>query len=192
VAQKNHKGFTLVEMILTVSILVVVTAVVGAAVMDSFRSFSANKKLEDDQYNARMALLAITREAHKEYNRVTFANDDDTSGTLLRLRNIDQPVDGDDISTDDERTQDEVTFALVNGWLRRTTLKADGAVMNEINDYAEIQSVTFEKVPYTSPNGTQEPGPLNWLRIKIICNGADNTGGLELSTTISLSRILPN
>ncbi|MCL2665949.1 MAG: type II secretion system GspH family protein [Defluviitaleaceae bacterium] len=62
---KKNKGFTLLELIVTLSIVVMVTAAAGSALFSAFQSYSVNLKIQDDQYNARLALLAMTRDVHR-------------------------------------------------------------------------------------------------------------------------------
>jgi prepilin-type N-terminal cleavage/methylation domain-containing protein len=62
---KKNKGFTLVELIVTVSILGLVMAVLGGAIISTFQAFT-NHRIRDRQHRAetqaRLALLAIVRD----------------------------------------------------------------------------------------------------------------------------------
>lgn len=64
-AQKKSRGVTLVELIVSVALLAVVMAAAGSAVYSASQSFAITRKMQEDEYNARLALLSITREVHR-------------------------------------------------------------------------------------------------------------------------------
>jgi prepilin-type N-terminal cleavage/methylation domain-containing protein len=186
---KSTKGFTLVELILAVSIIAIVTAAVATAVFDNVNSIIANRKLEEDQYYARLALLSITREVHHGFTHITV---NDTADKLtLHLRNG-SPVDD----------SPGVDYVFENGILYRDDPPKNGY-------YSSIHpiSIKLDEVVFRTVNNNHIKDPDNpdnfengepkkdengtWLYIKIKCNGIDDTDGegLELETTISTNRI---
>ena len=98
---KRTGGFTLTELILSLAILLAVVALAGSAFMTAMESFALSRQLQDDQYNARMALLSICREARRG---VTASYD---GGTLTLAR-----TDGGSV----------VRYAVVEGELTRTVV----------------------------------------------------------------------
>ena len=60
----NKKGMTLIEMILAVSLLTGITLGALSAIMYVLSSNAAQMQIETDRYNARMALLSISREVN--------------------------------------------------------------------------------------------------------------------------------
>ena len=59
---KIKKGLTLVELIIAMAILLIVTSVTGMAFSSAMESFTADRVLQDTEYDARLALLSITRD----------------------------------------------------------------------------------------------------------------------------------
>jgi type II secretory pathway pseudopilin PulG len=183
---KNNKCFTLIELVLTFSILAIVTAAVATAVFDNVNSIVVNRKLEDDQYMARLALLAITREAHRGLKATV-----DPYNVTLSLT---------------DSSNDGVIYSFVDGVLKRDDITTGGDTYDStIHPIAvELNEVVFrtidnpnEKNPVDNPDDFNDKGdPENvpdgkWLYIRIKCNGIDGDGdeGLVLKTTISTSRI---
>lgn len=77
--RKSTRGFTLVELIVSVAMLSIVMAAAGSAMFAAAQSYAETKKMQDDEYNARLALLAITREVHRGVTEL------DASGSELRI-----------------------------------------------------------------------------------------------------------
>jgi len=59
------KGLTLIEILISVALLTGVTLGALSALMYVFANNNAAIKLEEDRYNARMALLSVSREVHR-------------------------------------------------------------------------------------------------------------------------------
>ena len=79
----RHQGFTLIEMMVTVSILAIL---LGVAV-PSFQSFVANQKVKSASYDLSMALVAARSEAVKRNADITIAPetvDDWVSGWTVK------------------------------------------------------------------------------------------------------------
>jgi len=62
---KSKRGATLLELLITISILVVVIGMATSAVFSAIQSYTLTKRLQDDEYNIRMAALSISREIHR-------------------------------------------------------------------------------------------------------------------------------
>ena len=62
---KIKNGLTLVELIITLGILLVIISVVGMAFTSAMESFAVDRKLQDTEYDARLTLLAITRDIRR-------------------------------------------------------------------------------------------------------------------------------
>lgn len=62
---KKTRGLTLVELLISVALLALVTVCAGTALFSAFQSYAVTAKLQEDEYNARLALLSMTREAHR-------------------------------------------------------------------------------------------------------------------------------
>jgi len=61
---KKSKGFTLVELIVTISIMVVVIGAAGAVMTSGFETYRADRRLQTAQVHIRNAMLAIQRDVH--------------------------------------------------------------------------------------------------------------------------------
>ena len=81
---KNKRGATLLELIVTLSILAIVIGMAASAVFSALPSYVLTKRLQEDEYNIRMAALSISREIHRgvEEGGVTF------SSSVLTLKMI--------------------------------------------------------------------------------------------------------
>jgi len=62
---KSKRGATLTELIISVSILVVVVSMAFSAVLSAIQSYALTERLQNDEYNIRMAALSISREIHR-------------------------------------------------------------------------------------------------------------------------------
>jgi prepilin-type N-terminal cleavage/methylation domain-containing protein len=100
---KRRGGFTLTEVIIALAILLIVVVSAGAVFMSAMQSFALNKQLQDDQYNVRMALVALSQDAHK-------SREADVTGGVLTLSG----------------GAETVTYTVVNGELLR-----NGAALTE-------------------------------------------------------------
>jgi prepilin-type N-terminal cleavage/methylation domain-containing protein len=63
-ADKKSKGFTLVELIITIAVLSIVTVIMGSVFMRTMSNKKLAEKMLNDQYNARRALLTMSRDLH--------------------------------------------------------------------------------------------------------------------------------
>ena len=59
---KNKGGATLAELILCAAIMAVVMLAVGAVMLSAFQSYARTAKIQEDEYNIRMAVLSISRQ----------------------------------------------------------------------------------------------------------------------------------
>jgi len=62
---KSKRGATLTELIVSISILVIVVSMATSAVFSAIQSYALTERLQDDEYNIRMAALSISREIHR-------------------------------------------------------------------------------------------------------------------------------
>jgi len=62
---KSKRGATLLELIITFSILTIVIGMAVSAVFSAIESHALTTRLQDDEYNIRMAALSISREIHR-------------------------------------------------------------------------------------------------------------------------------
>jgi len=65
VNRKSNRGATLLELIITISLLVIVIGMAASAVFSAVQSYALTTRLQDDEYNIRMAALSISREIHR-------------------------------------------------------------------------------------------------------------------------------
>ena len=61
----NRRGATLLELIITISLLTVVIGIAASAVFSAVQSYALTVRLQEDKYNIRMAALSISREIHR-------------------------------------------------------------------------------------------------------------------------------
>jgi len=59
---KKNRGATLTELIICIAILATVMSIAGAALFDAFHSYAITTKIQEDEYNLRMAALSISRQ----------------------------------------------------------------------------------------------------------------------------------
>lgn len=100
--RKSARGMTLIELILAVGILAIVAVAVGSAMVAATKSYALTAKMQDDEYNARLALLSITREIHRGVTEI-----DIVSGSVFTMEI--KPVSG-----------ETVTYTFSGGELTRT------------------------------------------------------------------------
>ena len=62
---KSKRGATLLELIITISILAIVIGMAASAVFSAVQAHALTVRLQDDEYNIRMAALSISREIHR-------------------------------------------------------------------------------------------------------------------------------
>jgi len=65
VNKKSKRGATLLELLITITILVVVIGMAASAVFSAITSYSLTARLQEDEYSIRMAALSISREIHR-------------------------------------------------------------------------------------------------------------------------------
>jgi len=82
---KNKRGATLLELIVTLSILAIVIGMAASAVFSALPSYVLTKRLQEDEYNIRMAALSISREIHRG---VLEKDGVDFSSSVLTLKMI--------------------------------------------------------------------------------------------------------
>ena len=59
---KKTRGATLTELIICIAILATVMTIAGAALFNAFHSYALTTKIQEDEYNLRMAALSISRQ----------------------------------------------------------------------------------------------------------------------------------
>ena len=62
---KSKRGASLLELLIAISILVTVIGMAASAVFSAIESYTLTERLQDDEYNIRMAALSISREIHR-------------------------------------------------------------------------------------------------------------------------------
>lgn len=159
---KKNAGFTLLELIVAISMLSLLTVGVGLVISSAYNNREINRKIQEDEYNARLALLFITREAHKGVSGTDISpnpevNPDDNSRLTLTM------LDG-----------DETTFELNSKNMLDCTYNGDSFAPVELKEF-KAKTVGIE--------GDYDPHG-RWLKIEITC-----VNGLKLETTVSISRI---
>ena len=194
---KINRGMTLVEMIITLAVLLVVMSVVGMAFSGAMESFATDRKLQDAEYDARLALLSITRDIrrsevvgwtgnilelrHETDGRIRYFTETDAV-TGLTLKRVGLPVDTDNGDKPDASSPgvSPVTF------------------FNLPNTNSEIDLVRFEifGLIYDDITGkfidTDDPEEsIDRVKIILIIDSKipERADLSEISTTISTKRI---
>jgi len=65
---KKNSGFSLVELVVTMSVLVIIFAILGQAAMAAFNSFAvlqSRQEIHTNQQSIRLAVLSVTRDARE-------------------------------------------------------------------------------------------------------------------------------
>ena len=62
---KSKRGASLLELIITISILAIVLSIAASAVFSAVQANALTTRLQNDEYNIRMAALSISREIHR-------------------------------------------------------------------------------------------------------------------------------
>ena len=171
-SNKKNKGFTLVELIITMVAVVIVLVVLGNAMLSLFQQQHFAERLRADQYNIRMAALAITRQVRHGYADVVI---DYSNPNILRLE-----YDG----------GAAIIYTInAGGELVRTTEGSPPITLPfvpvELSDF-EVERREIE-ITGTPPNeyaifNPDDDG--NWLSMTL--TGVE---GIEIETIISISRI---
>jgi type II secretory pathway pseudopilin PulG len=79
VKAKNTKGFTLIEMIITITVLIIVVGIIGGTLMVTFQNFAAlnsRSAVHNEENQIRMALLSMVRDVRYS-DRVFAAGQDE-------------------------------------------------------------------------------------------------------------------
>lgn len=137
---KKTRGMTLVELLVTLALLMVVITAAGSAILSAFQSYSINRQLQEDEYNARLALLSMTREAHRGVSGVTV-----TEGA-----NADTP-DTLEIVTLDGKS---IVFSIADGRLCREAPEGSTPVA-----FVEVDMLNFKA----------EFSEERWLTLRVTC-----------------------
>lgn len=91
---KKNRGMTLVELIIAIAILAIIVAAMSSILMYTFGAYNNNKEVQQEQHNTRLALLSISRQAHRgvdsaefdfDTNELTFTMYDGTSTVKFYL-----------------------------------------------------------------------------------------------------------
>ena len=161
--KKSKKGFTLVELLVTVSILVFVMAAAGGALAISMQNMAFINEVTEDQANARQALLTIARDARQATHIYT-----DASGQILYMNLTDAAGD-----------RRNIRYVLNQGRVERGVTLEGGAVAATEFIGARLNRFRAE----ISDQRSDPDHPKNELLITI--EGVN----IDLSTRVSLSRL---
>jgi len=85
---KSKRGVTLLELIVALSILVIVVGMATSAVFSAIQSYALTTRLQDDEYNIRMAALSISREIHRGVLEGGVIFSSSVSSSVLKLEMI--------------------------------------------------------------------------------------------------------
>jgi len=160
---KKNKGFTLIELIITIVASIVVIAAIGNVTLSFFQYQRVTEEIRADQYSIRMAALAITRQIRHG---------------------------GADIEIPDPNTlklvyEDGVVIYTIDssGLLSRTTQDNPPIILPFVP--VDMQGFIVDRMGMDG-FGQFEPNPDgNWLSMRLV-----GTQGIEIETTISINRII--
>jgi len=164
---KNQKGFTLVELLLTLAILAVVTAAAGSALFSAFSSYALSARLQEFQYEARLSLLGISREIHRGTDSVSIGTDAN-GNSILTLNMHDGTA--------------QITYSIDN----------NGMLVREINPNIGIGTSPIPFISVAMDRFTVTPDPDlgdRRLYITIEKNVGLNNDTEKLDTVVSRSRV---
>ena len=150
----------------------IVVSAAGSVLYAAFQSLRIAQKLQDDQYNARMALLGITREIHRGFSQtdITITGTAEANDKALMIQ-----IDYDAY----------ITYRLMEGMLTRTITSGYDSTVNYIPVKIDSFFVDFGRFIDKKPNTVFTTDKnTRFISIAIVCS--DET---ILKTSISISRI---
>ncbi|MCL2014258.1 MAG: hypothetical protein FWG69_04640 [Oscillospiraceae bacterium] len=172
-------GATLIELLVTLGIVLLISAVLGGVLWYALQMQSANQRLDEDQYNLSLSLLSISREAHRGV--IKFPEEPQTGEGQLVIDVLDESTD---LSDMEKITGTAVTYQLVNGTLQRTIEKVEYNMMSG----TPVRDVTpggSSPINFTPTELVSFHSEINDGKLTMSAEGAH---GMKLSTTIALSR----
>ena len=158
--KKKTNGLSLVELIVTIGIMAVVITAAGSVIFSSMQTQIANIQIQENQVQIRMALLAMTRDAHASEHIIDYGPE-----TLVL------EADGVTITYTIEYVIEIGDYLL---WRTITPPAAEGTW--------PIPFVPARISEFSTSRDTIENN--DWLTIEIAAEE------LEVSTTISMQRIV--
>jgi prepilin-type N-terminal cleavage/methylation domain-containing protein len=186
---KQSAGFTLVEVLVSLSLLAMVMWVAGGAVYMASDSYGITARMQDDEYAARIAMLNISRELHRGWHEVEYTpampHDDDGDGdpeyyddAWLKLSGL-------------EGAEITYTFNRQIGGAGKLTRAINAGASPVAFDEIGLKGFVIEVEGFSAdPDGhfkikEDYPG-FPRLKITLACEN-----GLEVATKVALLRIPP-
>lgn len=184
--KKRHDGFTLAELLVTMSIFIIILTVAVGIFANVLRGQRTLTQLVSVNNNAGLVLEQMAREMRTGYsfsgapdacaNSITFVNAQDTDPTGA--------------------TEAQTTYALVAGAIERTETGAADATKNGNTTLTasnvEVKNLCFRTIQYAGGGSRKECNPQR-IMIAMQVDGSGTGAGVPdtyLSTTVA-SRILP-
>ena len=166
----KRKGYTLVELIMIIGILGIVAAAATFALSQVLTARAAAQRNRDDQYNARVALLALTRDA-RHSQAIEIVNNE-----LVLIPDV--------------NGEQRIVYSFTPG-----AGSEPGTLNRSTNGDWDVVFVPSHMAGFTVNYGRPDPNDPSkfvddnvgrWLTVRV-----DGTDGLVLSTTVAIDRIVP-
>jgi len=181
---KGSKGFSLIELIVTVTVLAVISSMVIGLMHQMSNTSAQQRRSQAERINeeqARMALLNIVRDARLSHSATVSGNQLVlTSFHVRRGQNVTITY-----TWDNNPASDVYTGNLL---LQRTSVSAPGGI--QIGDGPEDWPNTFSPIALDGVTATIDS--LNRLNIELVMNVPDGMGGEDIwniNSAVSMQRM---
>jgi len=169
---KKTKGFTLIEMIITVTVLIIIMAMAGSALHFAMQSYRQDRIIQERQYDARLAMLSISREIRRGVDSI-----DEAGANVLKLK------------MKDGSGSTAVEFNIINlggvNYLNRVVTPAGSSPVN----FIPVAVESFEAINGRSDGTLLDENrfvTINMVLVDDITRNEALPATLRLSTTLSL------
>jgi len=171
-AKKHNSGMTLVELIIAFAVFLIAMGAAGAAFNQAVSAFATDKKLQDGEYNARLALLAISRDLHRAESV-----DVNTATKVLTIKNF-------------EGADTVYSFFDESGSAsgRINRIAGSSPVPFIVGELSLIKTTLVPIVDNAEVAVAGLTENIDRIRIILLCDNG-SAGGAEIKTTITIKRI---